>query len=185
MERRDLIRRVLGMFPPGSCVDLGTGHGGYAILAADLGWEVTAVDARTERWPDPAPEHIRWVQGDVRDVPLDSYDLVLCLGLFYHLTIEDQLAFLGRVKQPVIIDTALDHGTPPHKLSDRSNVRGYTGRFYDEPGKTTSSWGNDRSFWPTLAAFYRMLKDCGFPVVLTVDPWVQSHRGVFVALPEG
>lgn len=80
-------------------------------------------------------------------------------------------------------DEKLAHGTPEHRLSDPVEHVGYTGRLYREPGKLTSSWGNDQSFWPTLESFHRMLNDCGFPVVLTAEPWVKSSRGVFVALP--
>lgn len=172
------------MFAPGSLVDLGTGHGGYAMLAARLGWKVTAVDARAERWPDPLPPEVDWVQADMREVDLGQFDLILCLGIFYHLTAADQVDFLRRCAgRPIIIDTQLAHGTPEHRPSDPVEHLGYTGRLYREPGKLTSSWGNDESFWPTLESFHRMLNDCGYPVVLTAEPWVKSSRGIFVALP--
>ena len=92
--RRPLFINLLSLFEPGKVVDLGAGHGGFSIHAADLGWEVTAVDARTERWKKD--ERITWVQQDVREHDLSGYDLICCLGLFYHLTVEDQLDFLRR-----------------------------------------------------------------------------------------
>ena len=38
----------------------------------------------------PRDPRIDWQIGDVRDVDLAQYDVIACLGLFYHLTIEDQ-----------------------------------------------------------------------------------------------
>lgn len=90
------------MFAPGRVVDLGTGHGGYPTLAADLGWKVTVVDARTERWPDPLPPEVDWVQADMREVDLGQFDLILCLSIFYHLT-----AAAGRF--PATVRRPADH----------------------------------------------------------------------------
>jgi len=188
VSRTDLIRRLLGLFsPPGRVVDLATGHGKFARVAAQEGWQVTAVDARTERFPDPRPADIEWVQSDIRDLDVEPFDVVMCLGLFYHLTLEDQLDLLSRVRCPMIIDTHIDHGVSPHeaKLSDRVELQGYRGRFYKEPGLLTSSWGNDESFWPDLESFHRMLTEAGFPLVLTKEPWLWPDRTMFVALPEG
>jgi hypothetical protein len=167
-------------------VDLATGHGKFARVAAESGWRVTAVDARTERWPEERPANTEWVQADIRDVDLEPFDLVLCLGLFYHLTLDDQLDLLDRVRVPIIIDTHIDHGVTKHedKLSERVELGGYRGRLYQEPGRLTSSWGNDQSFWPDLESFHRMLAQAGFPLVLTKEPWLWPDRTMFVALPE-
>ena len=67
-RRHAVFGRLLGLFPPGTCVDLGTGHGSFARQAASLGWTVTAIDARTERFP--VDERVTWVQADIRDVDL-------------------------------------------------------------------------------------------------------------------
>lgn len=182
-SRAKAFRAILRLFPPGRIVDLGTGHGGFARLAADEGWSVTAVDARTERWPnDP---RIEWVQADLRDHDLSHYDLILCLGVFYHLTCNDQIHLLQRASgTPLVIDTHLDHGEHQHKLSDRIMENGFEGRLYQEPGKTTSSWLNSDSFWPTPAAFYSMLQAHDYTTILTLEPWLESDRTFFVALPD-
>lgn len=183
VRRHQIFVNLLSLFEPRRMVDLGTGHGNYAVRAANLGWEVTAVDARSERMKkDP---RVTWVQQDIREHDLDSYDLVCCLGLFYHLTVEDQLDFLRRAAgRPVIIDTHLDHGTHKHKLSERVvEGDGYEGRYYREPGALTSSWGNPRSFWPTLPTFERMLAETGHGPVLPVNPWVTGDRTFFLVLP--
>jgi len=177
------FEQLLRLFPPGRLVDLGTGHGWFARKSADHGWRVTAVDARTERWPQD--DRVSWVQQDVREHDLSPYDLILCLGLFYHLTVDDQLALLDRCSgTPVIIDTHLDHGRHAHPLSDRvTQGDGYEGRLYREPGRATSSWANSESFWPTLASFQRMLVERGYSTILTAEPWITGDRTFFVALP--
>ncbi len=78
--RLEIADQLLSLFPPGRVIDLGAGHGLFSQLAADRGWDVTAVDARTERFPDD--DRIRWIRGDIRDVEVSSFDVVLCLGLF-------------------------------------------------------------------------------------------------------
>jgi hypothetical protein len=180
-ERRiQVFQQLIDLFPAGRLVDLGAGHGQFSIAATNLGWEVTAVDARSERWPDDP--RITWIEQDVRRHELSPYDVVACLGLFYHLTLEDQLDFLARVKAPLIIDTHLDHGLHEHPLSDPVRFGDYEGRLYREPGITTSSWGNPESFWPTLDSFHRMLGEHGYQTVLTVEPWIISDRTFFLAL---
>lgn len=181
--RREDFLQLLGLFPAGLLIDLGTGHGGFARAAADVGWQVTAVDARTERWPDD--DRVTWVKGDIRNQEFDRFDVVACLGVFYHLTCEDQVSLLARCAgRPMIIDTHLDHGQHEHTLSDRvTQGDGYEGRFYREPKALTSAWENPRSFWPTLEAFHRMFAESGFCTVLTVEPWTTGDRTFFLALP--
>lgn len=181
-RRMDAVTRILGLVEPGRLIDLATGHGLYATLAADLGWKVTAVDARTERWPDDP--RVEWIQADVREVDLEPYDVILCLGIFYHLTDGDQLALLARADRPMLIDTHLDHGTHEHSLSERvTTPDGYEGRWYAERSGPKASWGNDASFWPTLDSFHRMCETSGFATVLTLEPWYMGDRTLFLALP--
>jgi SAM-dependent methyltransferase len=180
-RRLTLFRSLLALFQPGRLVDLGSGHGRFAQEAAIQGWNVTAVDARNERWPyDPA---IQWVQADVRTYDLSSYDLISCLGLFYHLTLDDQLALLTRsAGRPIIIDTHLDSGEGDVALSERVVVAGYEGRWYDEPDSLLSAWRNERSFWPTTESFRRMLNEHGY-VVLTAYPPVLPDRCFYLGVP--
>lgn len=181
--RHSAFACLIGLFEPGNCIDLGAGHGAFAQKAADLGWSVTAVDARTDRYPQD--ERVTWVQADVRDVDLSSYNLIVCLGLFYHLTLDDQLRLLSKSSgRPIILDTHVDHGTHTHRLSDRVTIGDYEGRLYREGNSLTSGWRNAESFWPTLDSFHRMLAANGF-ASLTLEPWILGDRTFFLAIPAG
>lgn len=183
MTRSRTFGVLLDLLPVGTCVDLGTGHGGFARVAAERGWTVTAVDARVDRMPEDTG--ITWVESDIRNVDLLPFDVIVCLGLFYHLTLEDQLDLLARSQgRPLILDTHVDNGEARHELSARQPVGSFEGRFYNEPGKTTSSWGNDKSFWPTLDSLHRMLAGAGYGPVLVVEPWYLPDRTFFLAMPD-
>lgn len=180
-RRHRVFARLLGMFPTGRCIDLGTGHGTFARRAANAGWEVTAVDVRTERWPDDP--RVRWVKADVRDVELHPYELVLCLGLLHHMTAKDQLALFDRAAgRPLIIDTHVDYGEHTQPLSDPVTCEGYRGRWYSEPPTSNAAWGTEQSFWPTLESLHQMLAAHGYDTVTTVEPWYLPDRTFFVAL---
>lgn len=176
--------RMLGLFPPASLIDLGAGHGLFAIAAADAGWRVTALDARAERFPEDA--RVEWRVGDVRDQDLGGYDVVACLGLFYHLTVDDQLDLLARIRgRPMILDTHVANGHPsPFTLSEPVTMRGYRGRLFQEqdPARSTAAWGNTESFWPSTRALHRMLGEHGYDV-LTATPWYLPTRSFFLCLP--
>ena len=181
-DRIRIFGHLLALFPPGRLVDLGAGHGKFSRVAAEAGWEVTAVDARTER--NAATPGVIWVEADVRDVDLDGYDMVACLGLFYHLTAEDQLDLLARCQgAPLIIDTHLANGLSTHPLGGEVELQGYTGRVYHEGTGLLSSWGNQQSFWPTPDSFHKMLGQAGYNLVLAVEPWYLPDRTFFLALP--
>jgi hypothetical protein len=177
--------RMLSMVEGSRLIDLGAGHGKFSLIAADKGWQVTALDARGDRYPGDA--RIEWRVGDVRDVDLTAFDVVACLGLFYHLTVEDQLALLDRCRgRPIILDTHVANGKPsPYPLSEPVKLLGYQGQLYKEPDQalhSTASWGNDDSFWPRPGALFRMLNERGYDV-LEANPWYVPTRTFFLCLP--
>ncbi len=184
-RRFEAFDAALGLFTTGRLVDLGAGHGLLSMRAADAGWQVTAVDARTERFP--TDERVTWVHDDIRAHDVSGYDLILCLGLFYHLTLADQLDLLTRAAgTPILIDTHVDVGIdyPDDRLAGSVEQDGYRGRLYGEHLESPlASWVNEASFWPDLDSFYRMLADHGYPVTLALEPWYQPDRTFFLALP--
>jgi hypothetical protein len=182
-RRTEIYQRMLELFRPGRLADLGAGHGTFSVLAADRGWQVTAIDARTQRFPDDP--RVTWLHSDVRDADLSGFDLVVCLGLFYHLTLADQLDLLKRCSgTPLLLDTHLAVGVSSHALSAEVDSGGYTGRLYDEVlSSPLASWENETSFWPNREGFQRMLEDAGYGVVLTAEPWYLPDRTFFLCLP--
>ena len=178
-----LFRILLGIMTPGKLLDLGTGHGGFALAAHEMGWDVTAVDARTQRMP--MTDGIEWIQADVRAFPVEGYDCVAILGLLYHLELADQLDILRRcAPTPTIADThvSLD---PDYKQGD------YEGHLVDElAGRTvaehrrcgTASWGNLVAFYPTEESLLRMFQDCGYTATYKLSPPYLEDRTFYLCL---
>jgi SAM-dependent methyltransferase len=191
--RMALFLELLERFPPARLVDLGTGHGMFARLAADRGWEVTAVDARAERFPNDS--RVRWVNQDIREISLDDFDMVACLGLWYHLTLTDQEGLVERAAgTPLIIDTHVahdrlaDHRSNRRALSKVKKVGDYSGRYYGErhlQDRFTASFGNDLSFWPTEESLRAMLIAGPYDLVESIDPHVTHDRRFFLATSIG
>lgn len=186
-----LFTDLLSRFHAGRLVDLGAGHGIFARVAADLGWEVTAVDARADRFPDDG--RITWVHSDIRACVGQEFDadVVACLGLWYHLTLADQLALAACcAPRPLILDTHLgmpseaDHPLHRRRLSRLRTQDGFQGRLYREQRhdpRGTAAYGNDHSFWPTPSSLERQLLDAGYDVVEQVSPAIAPDRRFFVA----
>jgi hypothetical protein len=182
-RRLETFRDILRPLRPGRLVDLGTGHGAFAVIAKDLGWEVTAVDARTVRMP--MTPGIEWVHADVREYDLSGFDCIALLGLLYHLEYADVRSLLQRCAgTPTILDT--------HTARHVDRVHdGYEGRTFTEihdysperlAATPTASWGNESSWWPTRQALVRMLQDVGFRTILVLDPPTHSDRTFYLCL---
>jgi hypothetical protein len=183
--REAILRELLVLFPPGRLIDLACGNGMYSIAAHDMGWDVTAVDARTVRMP--MTPGITWVEQDIRETDLAGYDLILLMGLLYHLELDDQLDLLRRCSATVtILDT--HHSTAPTHLEG-----GYAGHTFRElpadhatplADAPRAAWGNETSFWATQPDLVRMLYDCGFGTVLALVPPTLHNRTFYLCLPD-
>ena len=150
-------------------LDLGSGHGKFALTARRAGWNVIAVDGRTERFPDSSD--IEWVHADVREYEVPDVECIGILGLLYHLELEDQMELLGQcVGTPTIIDT--------HVASKvTTSIDGYEGyQFWEDRSASTASLDNEYSFWPTRESFHRMLAAAGFETALEMVPWYEDDR---------
>ena len=179
IPRLKIFQQLLSFFPLGRLIDLGTAYGEFAITAADKGWDVVATDARKELWPDDS--RIEWIQQDVRETSFDGYDLILCLGLFYHLTLQDQLNFLRKCSgTPLILDTHMRPALEQEQDDPKDDY--YYGRVCPEDGTVVSSWGNEESFWPTYKSLKRMLLNNGYKTILVTEPFYWPDRTFFLCL---
>jgi SAM-dependent methyltransferase len=192
-----VFKMLLGLFKPGRLLDLGAGKGNFSIAAAQLGWKVTAVDARTVRWPNPerVPDpaladlirQIDWVHADVREFAIEpgAYDLICILGLLHHLEVDDQIALLRRcAPTPLLIDTRI-------AKSNLDQAGPYEGMLIREHGATreerdqvpTASWGNAHSFQHTEESLLRLVRDAGYAKMLQMRPPHRTDYTFYLCLP--
>lgn len=159
---------------PPVAVDLGCGHCKFTELAKSHGCLVTGIDARMDR----VPENVPVLQRRVQDADLEKYNLVLCLGIFYHMELSDQLELVDKLAGKIaIVDTHYGH----HQT--QLVVRGeyYWGEMYKEGNRPTSSFGNPLSFWPVEPDLVRMLGKRH-----DVLKWLPEHhpgRSFYVMVP--
>jgi 2-polyprenyl-3-methyl-5-hydroxy-6-metoxy-1,4-benzoquinol methylase len=197
INKVNIFKTLLAPLKPGRMLDLGAGKGNFSLVAAQLGWAVTAVDARTVRWPDLEAESnpelaaliraIRWVQADVREFPIGQgeYDLICILGLLHHLEVADQVALLKRCSATLtILDTRI-----AKTIVDREES--YEGMLIREHGQTReerdavpqASWGNPLSFQHTEESSLRLVLDCGYIKMLQMRPPHRRDYTFYLCLP--
>lgn len=173
VTRRGILLTLLAGFPPGRALELGCGTGWFSLAVADAGWDVDACDVRPRDWPRHPRVH--YFTRDIRDLNgLGGYDLILCLGVFYHLTLDEQLALLGWCEAqgaPIILDTHV--GTPSVRYGD------YEGHLYPEPeGMLSAAPGSPNSFWPTHASLTAMFANHGYTLTAW-EPWYHGTDRTF------
>lgn len=177
-DRLEVFRSLLGSISGERLLDLGCGHGKFSVAAAEMGWSVVGVDARTERMPGDG--RVEWVQSDVREYSVEGFDVISVIGILYHLDQPSQMDLLRRCAASGASVTILDTRVG---LKQKANEGGYRGERYREPGLTTSSWGNDVSFWPTEESLIRMARDAGFSLVAPVRPPRTEYRTFYLCYP--
>jgi len=125
-------------------------------------------------------ENIEFRQDDVRNLSVESYgrfDVVLCLGILYHLDAPDAFAFVERIAS-VCTCAAIFH---THVSSSPLLARPYKDRTYwgrpflehlpkasteEVKGALWASLDNSSSFWMTEASLWNLLQRAGFTSVL-------------------
>lgn len=197
ISRRRIFRSLISPLKPGKMLDLGAGPGHYSLDAAKLGWEVTAVDARTARTPDPEAEEnpgcaelirsVRWIEADVREFPIrsDEYDLICIFGLLHHLEVNDHVKILERCSDTL---TLLNVRIAPELTATEGP---YEGMYHNEPGETreerdqifAAAWGNDLSFLHTEESLIRLVQDCGYSKVMPMRPPHTLNYTFYLCLP--
>jgi SAM-dependent methyltransferase len=162
-------------------LDLGCDEGNFARAIARLGArEVLGIEGRASNLAGGMAKRdaegltqVELVLGDVRELSPERhgvFDLVLCLGLLYHLDAPDVLPFLRRLAAVcgrfAVIETQV-------ALRARETVelegRAYAGLRYEEDvSQPGASLDNRCSFWPTKPSLVNLLQDAGFTTVAEV-----------------
>jgi hypothetical protein len=161
-------------------LDLGAYECAFAIELAAQGAQVTAVEVREPHAIKGefarralGLENLTIVQGDIRDfdsLVTGEFDVVLCLGLIYHLGAEDALALLKQIAARTR-RFALVEGQISLSRSESVAIDGteYHGRLYPEnesdPG---SGVAVSDAFWFTRRSLLRALGTAGFRSVAEV-----------------
>lgn len=185
---------LMALNPDSPCVDLGCGHGKYAILADKQGLDVTGVDGRPDRIPFDY-KGVKWVVSDVMDFDLSPYKTVFLFGLLYHMERESQERLLNGLKncEILMINThfaRIENGQLQNEfMKDRLTVLpDLSGAIYKESNhlselksRPLAALNNTKSFWPTLDTLEVMLNKAGFSDVSLITPYMSENRTFIVA----
>jgi len=193
-------------------LDLACGEGGFSIELGLHGASVLGIEGRTgniEKARFAAEvlglDRVTFQQGDVREWTEESigrFDVVLCLGILYHLEATDAVNLIERcygICEDVLVIRSAIGLTPNVGVS--VNGRNYRGRRYGENVREQfASLDNPISFFPTRASLLNLLADTGFtsvyevrnPVVPELDDFrdnvtlaaIRGHRAPFLSIPE-
>jgi 2-polyprenyl-3-methyl-5-hydroxy-6-metoxy-1,4-benzoquinol methylase len=188
-------------------LDLGCEEGVFGVEFARHGAEVVAVDGRESnlihtRFLAEAvgvTDRFQTIRSDVRELNPDElgrFDVVLCLGLLYHLDRSDLLPFARLLRSlsgwGTVIQTKI-----ALRARQRFEAEGrvYTGHSYLEVlglhGTTAeeneaarkASLTNPESFWLTRPSLVNLLIDAGFTsVVEHVGPYNQTAAEDWVSM---
>lgn len=175
-------------------LDLACLEGLYGLELAMQGAQVVGIEGResnlakarftAEAW---GLDNIEFFCDDVRNLSPETYgsfDVVLCLGIFYHLDAPDIFKFMADIhrvtRQMAIVDTHVSF--KPERSYDYDG-RTYWGRDYGEDHTAWGSIGNEKSVWLTRASLFELMLDVGFSSVYEChQPLVMKfeqlrHRG--------
>jgi len=180
---KDLLRSDLAGL---RFLDLGCGEGVYSIEAGLRGAQVLAIDGRSGRLDDGAAIAKRLGLGDVefrvadvralRRADVGQFDVVLFLGLQYHLDVPDVFDVMRHVhdmcRGAMILDTHVAL-SPVHRAEERGVVFEGESKPEHEPGtdaatkkeRLAASLDNTQSFWFTRESLFKLLRHVGFTSV--------------------
>lgn len=180
---------VLGPLDELRVLDLACLEGLYGLEFAMHGAEVVATEGRESN-----AERVRYAATqlkpgsfeisveDVRELGPEThgtFDLVLCMGILYHLDAEDvfrlAMAVASCTDRMAIFRTAVGLSGERRESFGGKEYRGFT---YHEPNTGWSSIENHTSFWPTRASLLNLLAEAGFTSVFeVVGPPVLAFDG--------
>lgn len=188
-------------------LDLGCLEGLYGIELARQGAEVVAIEGRQANIEKArfaqevlGLDNLTLLQEDVRNLSLGkhgSFDVVLCLGVLYHLNVPDVFHFVeklsGVCRRLAILDTHVAiHGDQSCPYQGQE----YRGWYCTEHAadstaeqKLQNLWAsldNEKSFWLTRSSLYNLLSLSGFTSVSTCQnpavPCQMADRDTLIAV---
>lgn len=188
-------------------LDLACLEGIYGIEFARQGAEVVGIEGREENIEKARfakevlkLDNITFTQDDVRNLSVEKYgkfDVVLCLGIFYHINAPDVFDFAKNIsevcRQVLILDTHF--GVLPNESHIYKEQQYYGWTFTEHSPTETkeqrlkkmwASLDNETSFWLTRPSLYNLLSNVGFTSVLTcqnpVAPSQWTDRETIMAI---
>jgi SAM-dependent methyltransferase len=159
-------------------LDLACLEGEYSLELASHGYRVTGIEGRSEshekaerRRRELGHENVRFLCDDVRNLSREKYgeyDIVLCLGILYHLEAEDALKLIDNVcsvcRRFAIFDTHFSF-TPDEKVIYRGQTyTGHSSREHDL-SHPWSAIGNEFGLFFTCPSLYNAIEGAGFSSV--------------------
>lgn len=181
----DLSLSLVGKYGAKTVLDVGCAQGTLALLLAESGHHVTAVDIR-QQFIDYAKT--RYERGDVRFIAsnvfdakdIGTFDLVFANQIIEHLVYPAD--FLRRLSQFVEPDGVLVVSTPNHDYF-RSSLPSY--RELGDPAqhetRQYSAGGGDHFFAYTEEELRDAARDAGLDVEEVIyfeTPWISGHMMV-------
>ena len=167
-------------------LDLACLEGIYSIELARQGAQVLGIEGREANVQKAlfakqilGLDNIEFIQDDVRNLSAEKYgifDVVLCMGIQYHLDSPDVFGFMEKVAEVcrgfAIVDT---HVSFTNEVTQAYKGHSYAGRWFAEHDPSTTpeqrlkiNWAsldNVKSFWFTRPSLYNLLKHIGFTSV--------------------
>src|SRR4051812_24906268 len=162
-------------------LDLGCWEGAFALELARRGaGEVVGIEGRKENLEKGVAikaaerlDQVELIHDDVRSLSRErhgEFDVVLCLGLLYHLDAPEAFEFTRELaavcRGYALVETQLGLTGNEQIAYDGAS---YAGRWYAEDTKQfAAALDNRRSFWPTKPSLLNLLADVGFTSVSEV-----------------
>jgi len=186
-------------------LDLGCLEGMFGIEFALHGSQVVAIEGRDvnlakARFTKDALllDNIELTRDDVRNLSKEThglFDIILCLGILYHLDAPDVLLLARRMfevcERAVIIDTHISFDDAASYSADGHTYWGQYVVEHDErldsERRLAALWrslDNPRSFIPTYASLCNLLRHVGFTSVYEVRNPHEYHNPKWPAAPE-
>jgi len=173
----------------GKLLDIATGHGKFATLAALKGYKVTAFDARPDRIPFYLP-NINWQVVNLKDFEFTGYDIINCLGIHYHLPLNEQFDLLGKINYTTVILDTFHVTDAVLKREKPITIDGYSGVERIEgtdlkslKTKVKNAYDDLKNFCHTKESLLRLFNDFGFNVVEEA-PGMVDDRNYYVLIPK-